>query len=129
MTTLPFSASWQGLNVYDNYLARPALLIIPGVLVLALIMTGFFTLKRKWLWAWVGSALTIVYAAFFGLFGIYPALLPSSLGRAYDVTIENAASSPLTLKIMLGVVVVFVPLVIAYQSWVYLIFKDKVGDE
>ena len=36
----------------------------------------------------------------------------------------NGASSPLTLKIMLAVVVVMVPIVIAYQVWMYRLFKD-----
>ena len=38
----------------------------------------------------------------------------------------NAASAPLTLKIILGVVLVFVPLAIAYQAWAYCLFRGVV---
>lgn len=57
---------------------------------------------------------------------MFPNLLLSSLDPAYSVTAFNAASSPLTLKIMLGVVVVFLPPVLVYQTWVYRMFRDKV---
>jgi cytochrome d ubiquinol oxidase subunit II len=40
------------------------------------------------------------------------------------VTAFNAASSPLTLKITLGVVLCFLPVVIGYQLWVFLRFRD-----
>ena len=48
------------------------------------------------------------------------------MNPSYSLTIFNSASSPLTLKIMFGVVLVFVPIIIIYQAWVYNFFKDKV---
>ena len=57
---------------------------------------------------------------------MYPNLLASSLDPAASMTAANSASSPLTLKIMLGVVLVFLPVVIAYQVWVYVKFRDVV---
>ena len=65
----------------------------------------------------------------FGVVGLYPNLLPSSLDPADSLTAFNSASSPLTLKIMLGVALTFVPLVIAYQVWVHFLFKDKVTEQ
>ena len=44
------------------------------------------------------------------------------------MTIYNSSSSQLTLKIMLGVALTFVPVVIAYQAWVYNFFKDPVTE-
>jgi cytochrome d ubiquinol oxidase subunit II len=68
----------------------------------------------------------IAGTALFGVIGIYPALLPSSINPAYSMTIENSASSPLTLAIMLGVALVFVPVVIAYQFWNFRTFRHPV---
>jgi len=65
----------------------------------------------------------------FGVIGLYPALLPSSLNPGYSMTIYNSASSPLTLKIMLGVALVMVPVVILYQAWVYKTFSHKITQE
>ena len=106
-------------KLYANYLANPVLLLVMIVPVLGLVLTRTYIGAHKWLKAWIASALTIGGTALFGVLGIYPALLPSRLNPAYSITIYNGASSTLTLQIMLGVVIVFLPLVIAYQFWVY----------
>ncbi len=59
---------------------------------------------------------------------MFPALIPSSLDPAFSMTIANSTSSQLTLQIMLGVTLAFLPLVIAYQTWVYLLFGHKITD-
>jgi cytochrome d ubiquinol oxidase subunit II len=47
----------------------------------------------------------------------------------FSLTAFNASSSPLTLKIMLIVVLLFVPVVLAYQIWAYRLFSVKVTDD
>jgi cytochrome d ubiquinol oxidase subunit II len=56
-------------------------------------------------------------------------MFPSNIDAAFSLTAHNSASSPLTLKIMLVVVLLFVPIVLAYQIWAYFLFKDKVTEE
>lgn len=113
-------------NIYQFYADHIYLLIIPALSIAALLSVRYF-LEKKLVWkAWFASCVTIVTATLFGVVGIYPNLLPSSIDPAYSMTIYNSASSPMTLKIMLGVVLVFVPIVIAYQAWAYYLFKDKV---
>jgi len=41
----------------------------------------------------------------------------------------NTSASPYTLKVMLIVVLLFVPLVVAYQLWAYRRFTYKLGPE
>jgi len=43
-----------------------------------------------------------------------------------SLTIFNASSSPLTLKTMLVMALVGMPLVIAYTAWIYHAFRGKV---
>jgi len=112
-------------NLYDNYLSNPALSLFPLLAVVTLLMTGQFIIKADWFKAWFASAAFILCATLFGVIGIYPALLPSNLDPAFSRTIHNTASSPLTLKIMLGVALVFVPIVIVYQVWVHKLFAGK----
>jgi cytochrome d ubiquinol oxidase subunit II len=115
--------------LYDNYMAHPALFLVVLVTVAALLGTKVF-LKTGALWkAWFSSALTIIGATFFGVIGLYPNLFPSSINSQYSLTAHNASSSPLTLKIMLIVALIFVPIVLAYQVWTYHLFKGKVTDE
>jgi cytochrome d ubiquinol oxidase subunit II len=115
--------------LYDNYMAHPALFLVVLVTVSALLGTKVF-LKTGAIWkAWFSSALTIIGATFFGVIGLYPNLFPSSINSQYSLTAHNASSSPLTLKIMLIVALIFVPIVLAYQVWTYHLFKGKVTDE
>ncbi len=121
---LVYSAAVTGL--YDNYVARPVLFIIIAVTVMALVGVRVLLIRKAFFKAWLSSALTIAGAAFFGLAGLFPTLFPSSIDPAYSLTVQNASSSPLTLKIMLVVVVLLIPVIIAYQSWAYSLFRDKV---
>ncbi|MFW5734489.1 MAG: cytochrome d ubiquinol oxidase subunit II [Oceanidesulfovibrio sp.] len=112
-------------DLYANYLANPLLFAIPLLAVAGLILARMAMGQDKYWKAFLWSGLFIVGVAFFGIAGIYPALLPSSLDPAYSMTIANSASSPLTLKIMLGVTLVMVPIVLLYQLWVYRTFSHK----
>lgn len=121
--------SFLATRLFDNYLKMPLLWIIPAAAVAALILTRAFMLRGAYGKAWMSSAATILFITFFGVAGLYPDLLPSSLDPGYSVTAFNAASSQLTLKIMLGVALVMVPIVIAYQTWVYVFLRGKVTEK
>ncbi len=116
-------------NLYANYLAHPVLFAIILLTVLALLGTRVFIAKCGDWKAWFSSAVTIVGATFFGIAGLFPNMFPSSLNPAYSLTAHNASSSPLTLKIMLIVVLLFIPIVLIYQIWAYNLFKGKLKKE
>jgi cytochrome d ubiquinol oxidase subunit II len=116
-------------NLWDNYLASPLLLVIPLAAVACLLLTMIKIRAGAWLSAWGFSAGTIVSCTLYGVIGLYPALLPSSLSPEWSMTIHNSASSPLTLKIMLGVAAIMVPVVIIYQFLVHRFFSHKVSPE
>jgi len=122
-------ASWFATPLYKNYLAWPVLWLVILGTVAALLCIRLFLNQENWFKTWFASALTIVGATFFGVIGLYPNLFPSSIDPAFSLSAHNASSSPLTLKIMLAVVILFVPLVLAYQIWTYWMFKDKVTQE
>ena len=116
-------------QLWNNYIENPVLLAIPLVAVAGLLLTRVFLAKASCWKAWFASCLAIVSCTLFGVIGLYPNMLPSSLNPDYNITAFNSASTPLTLKIMLVVVLIFVPIVIGYQTWVYILFKDKVTKE
>ena len=115
-------------RLYQTYLFFPILFIIPLVTVASLLLVRIFIKKQDWWKAWSASAGTILGVTLFGVVGLYPNLLPSSLNPSYSLTVFNSASSHLTLKIMLGVALFFVPIVLIYQVWVYNFFKGKVKE-
>jgi cytochrome d ubiquinol oxidase subunit II len=116
-------------RLFDNYFAHPSLFIVVIITVAAILGIRYFLSQKTYFKAWFSSAAAIIGATFFGIIGMYPNMLPSSLSDTYNITAQNASSSPLTLKIMLVVVIVFIPVVIAYQIWAYWLFNDKVTKE
>lgn len=87
-------------------------------------------MEKSEIWsAWAFSGVAIAAATLFGVVGMYPAMIPSSLDATYSLTIYNSASSPLTLKIMLAVALVFVPIVVIYQAWAYRLFATRMSHE
>ncbi len=116
------AATFVSTHLYDNYMKAPVLFVIPLTAVGALIGTVFFIRRAQWLKAWFSSAIFILTVTLFGVGGMYPNLLISSINPAFSLTAFNSSSSTLTLEIMLVVALIFVPIVIAYQIWVYRLF-------
>lgn len=117
-------------KLWNNYLQLPALFIIPFMAVASLAGIKYFINAGRPLAGFLSSCAFIFTVILTGIAGLYPNLLPSSIDPAFSVTVFNAASSPYTLKIMTFVALIFVPVVIAYQLWVYRVFRHKVtGDD
>ena len=77
-----------------------------------------------------GRVLAFTSTAFLGLWGMIGAIHYPNLVRAADpalsLTVANASSSPLTLKVMLVIAVVGMPVVAGYTVFAYRVFKGKV---
>ncbi|HMS25230.1 MAG TPA: cytochrome d ubiquinol oxidase subunit II [Acidimicrobiia bacterium] len=64
------------------------------------------------------------------LFGcLYPNVMPSTTDPLFSLTVENASSTPYTLKVMTVVALAMVPIVLIYQSWTYWVFRKRIGAE
>lgn len=120
-------ATYFATNLYANYLANPVWFIVPAVAVLALLGIKLFAAAGAYLKAFYASCVTIVTVVFTGVIGLFPNLIPSNINPAYSLTIFNSSSSTYTLKIMTVVALLFVPVVIAYQIWIYRIFRHRVN--
>jgi cytochrome bd ubiquinol oxidase subunit II len=80
-------------------------------------------------WAFIGTALTIVFAVA-GLFvALFPEVMPSTLDPAYSLTTTSAASTDYTLTIMTWVAVIFTPVVVGYQTWSFYVFRRRIGTQ
>jgi cytochrome d ubiquinol oxidase subunit II len=81
--------------------------------------------RREWP-AFVSSCVGIALVMASVAAGQFPAVLTSSLGSAYSLTIANSMSSQKTLTVMLVMAVIGMPLVLAYTAGVYWLFRGKV---
>ena len=126
--------TWFETRLFDNYLKTPILFLVLALPVVCLVLTRLFMAARKWWLAWGSFGLCLIGTTMFTVIGLFPALIPGrtvgmGTGPQFSLTIHNSASSELTLKIMLGVAVVFVPIVILYQLWAYKTFSSPVVEE
>lgn len=113
-------------KLYANYLNAPFWFIVPLAGVASLGAVRIFSTFRNYGSAFIASCITIIMIVFTGIIGLYPNLIPSSIDPEHNLTIFNASSGIYTLKIMTAVVLLFVPVVIAYQIWIYRIFRSRV---
>jgi cytochrome d ubiquinol oxidase subunit II len=112
-------------KLYANYFAHPLWFAVPLLAVASLPAVRLFLVRNQYFNAFLSSCVTIVMITLTGVIGLYPNLIPSSLDPAYSLNIFNASSSIYTLKIMTVVALLFMPVVIAYQIWVYRVFRGK----
>ena len=103
----------------DNYTAAPWTMAAPvlGLLGTVVALAGLW--RRSEPLAFGGSSLaTVGIISTVGL-SMFPFILPSSIDPGSSLTVWNASSTHLTLFIMLGVTIVFLPLILLYTAWVY----------
>ena len=102
-----------------NFGAHPVLWIAPllGFAGAALAVYGLAR-GRDWA-AFTGSSASAAGIISTVGLSMFPYILPSSVDPHSSLTAWNASSSQLTLFIMLGVTVVFLPIVLAYTAWAF----------
>ena len=116
-------------TLFNRYFASPGFMIIPALAVIGLLGGRVFLKQGKVVHAFASSALFIISVTLFGVIGMFPSIIPSNQSAAAHITVYNAASTPITLTIMLVVVLICVPVVIGYQAWVYSIFSHKISEK
>ncbi len=114
---------WQGIE------QRPFAYALLVASVASFVMVKAFIKQDRLLPAFIFSSLFILFFVFFAMTGMFPVLLLSNMDPAATLTAFNSASSTLTLKLMLSVVVFAIPVVIAYQIWAFYTFGHKVTQE
>ena len=108
------------------YAVRPWIVIAP--------VMGFAGLALAYLSLWRGGEVSALLFSKLGITGViasvgltmFPFILPSSIDPRSSLTVWDSSSSHLTLFVMLGVTVIFMPLILLYTAWVYKVLWGKV---
>ena len=106
---------------------EPASWALSTLAALSLLVGLAFDRQRREGWAFIFTGLTIALAVATLFVVLYPNVMPSSTNSVFSLTVENAASSPYTLKVMTWVAVVMTPIVLLYQSWTFWVFRKRIG--
>lgn len=109
-----------------HYSRYPATLLLPALAFASIAIGLIAAIKNKGGIAFIASSLSCT-----GIIGtagasLFPFVLPSSSHPQSSLTAWDATSSHFTLGIMLGVVILFLPLVVIYTSWAYRVMRGKV---
>ncbi|QAY71553.1 cytochrome d ubiquinol oxidase subunit II [Xylanimonas protaetiae] len=97
-----------------------------AVAVAALSLVGVVVLNARGRegWAFGLSALAIVSAVVLIFGSMYPDVMPG-LDGGPSLSIADASSTDYTLTVMTWVAVILTPVVIAYQTWTYWVFRRR----
>ncbi len=93
--------------------------------VAGLLFTGAMIFTKRYGRAFLGTAITLIGTVALVFATLFPRVLPSTLGAAFDLTIYNASSSEYTLGVMTVIALSLVPVVLAYQAWTYWVFRKR----
>jgi len=102
-----------------NYNKMPGLWAIPALGVILPLLTILFSRINKGALAFVSSSLTIACVILTAGITMFPFVMPSSTTPDASLTMWDATSSLLTLKVMTVVACIFVPIILIYTSWAY----------
>jgi cytochrome d ubiquinol oxidase subunit II len=145
LRTASHKAAWRAWPVtlllviaaaVGTYLSTDILLhlgVNPGTIPLAgivtLLLAGYFIRKNLTNWAFIMTALTILFTVATSFMILFPDVMVSSIDPAYSLTIYNASSTPYTLKVMTIIALLFVPVVLIYQGWSFWVFRGRITEE
>ena len=112
-----------------NYSQYAWAMWVPIAALAALVASILFSRMHK-----AGAAFWSSSAACAGIIGtagvsMFPFVMPSSTDPRSSLTVYDAVSSHLTLGLMLGATVIFMPLIIFYTAWAYKVMWGKVTTE
>lgn len=98
---------------------------VGAALNLALIWLAL-TWRRDGL-AFFATGLTLAFSTATVFVSLFPNVLPSTLGAAYNLTLANSASEPYTLRLLSYASLIFLPLIVGYQGWNFWVFRQRVS--
>lgn len=113
----------------DNYATYPWMIAAPVIGLIGPLLALAGIRARRDVLVFTGSSLANI--GIIGTVGLsmFPFILPSVIDPASSLTVWNASSSHTTLFIMLGVTLVFLPIVLIYTAWVYRVLFGRVTIE
>lgn len=120
----------QGAGIwFENYAAKPWTMTAPVLGFVGALGALLFAAIRKEVLTLLSSGLSI-----FGIIStvglsMFPFILPSSIDPNSSLTVWDASSSHLTLFIMLVSTAIFLPIILAYTTWVYRVLWGKVDEQ
>jgi cytochrome d ubiquinol oxidase subunit II len=125
--------SWQAARRIAPVTGAAVIAFILNVIellaVLAVIAAVWLVYEHREGFAFAATTVTIASCIISLFVDLYPNVMVSSTNPAYNLTVHNTASNPYSLKVMTVVVIIFLPVVLAYQTWTYYVFRRRISKQ
>jgi cytochrome bd ubiquinol oxidase subunit II len=128
----PFTtAAVLGFVIWTHVTHTSAFFLNPIELlaILAVLAALWLVYEHRDGFAFAATTVTMASCIVAIFVGLYPNVMVSSTAAANNLTVHNTASGPYSLKIMTVVVIIFLPVVLAYQTWTYYVFRRRVSKQ
>lgn len=112
-----------------NYSRFPWMMAAPAVVFLGGVLAVLLSRANRPGLGFVCSGSALAGVILTVGFAMFPFIMPSSTHPNSSLTAFDATSSHRTLMLMFGAVVIFLPIVLAYTSWVYSVLRGKSTEE
>jgi cytochrome bd ubiquinol oxidase subunit II len=113
----------------QNYTARPWTMSAPITAFAGGLLALLFSAAKRTGLAFVCSGTAVAGVIMTAALAMFPFIMPSSTQPNVSLTAYDAVSSHLTLNLMFIAVVVFLPIVLLYTSWVYNVLRGKLSED
>ncbi len=113
---------------FANYAAHPWTIAAPAAGFVGALGALLALAARRGGLALLAGALAITGIILSVGASMFPFILPSSIDPRASLTVWDSSSSHLTLFIMLVVTAIFIPIIVAYTTWVYHVLWGKVDE-
>ncbi|HEY6281216.1 MAG TPA: cytochrome d ubiquinol oxidase subunit II [Burkholderiales bacterium] len=110
----------------NNYTLYPWTIVAPILAIGTAVIALLLSTANRTATAFVFSALAVSGVILTAGLAMFPFIMPSSTSPNSSLTAWDAVSSHRTLQIMFWATVVFLPLIVAYTSWVYRVLRGKI---
>lgn len=110
----------------NNYGTYPWMMIAPALGIAGGLACAAFSKAGRAGWAFVSSSAMIAGVILTAGFSMFPFLMPSSTMPDASLTMWDATSSEMTLRVMFFVACVFVPIVLSYTIYGFYVMRGRV---
>ena len=96
--------------------------------VLAVLAAAWLVYEHQEGWAFAATTITMAACVLSIFTDLYPRVMVSSTSPSFNMTVRNTASGAYSLKVLTVVAIIFLPVVLIYQSWTYYVFRRRISD-
>lgn len=113
-------------HLTDRFREQPTFIVLVIIAFLSIANIPRLIKRRRYRFAFTFSSLTVAMLLIMVAFELYPAIILSVPNPQYSLTVQNSSASELSLRTLLTIACVGVPLVAGYTAFVYRTFSGKV---